>query len=143
MGSSIHYTPALMKRFTLLTVSLAFALLLLVGCGQPELRTIGGEEGWTLETIPIPFSGTSKMGKVDNDRYRYYRYDSEEEAEADRKKVSPNGKTIDGVPYEWGGSIHFFQRLKRNIIYIGDNELTLGKIQREFGTRFAGTDSEE
>ena len=129
-----------MKRFPCLP--LVLTVLLLVGCSQ-DVRAIGGEEGWTLETIPIPFSGVSKMGRVEGDHYRYYRYDSEEDAEKDRAKVSRDGKTIDGIHYEWGGSVHFFQRLKRNVIYIGDDELTLGRIQREFGTRFAGTDAAE
>ena len=121
----------------LFLLPLALAAVLLVGCAQ-EVSVVGGEDGITLEEVEVPFSGLSKMGDIEGDSYRYFKYDSSEEAAKDKVKVSADGREIDGIRYEWGGPVHFYHFAKSLIIYVGENEQTLGQIQRMFGLQFAG-----
>ena len=138
-----YYTSALMQHSRphyhpfLFLLPLAVAAVLLVGCAQ-EIRIVGGEEGVPFEEVEIPFSGESKKGDIEGDGYRYFKYESPEDALIDRMKVSSDGKEIDGIRYEWSSPIHFFHYKKSIVIYLGENERTLGGIQRTFGVQFAG-----
>lgn len=121
----------------LFLLALAASASLLIGCGQIEY-VLGGEDGWTLETVPIPLDGTSKQGSIGDDEYRYFRYASPEDAEVDRELVSKDGLTIGNALYDWGSSVHFFHHLKSIVIYVGDNEETISGIEEVFGEEFAG-----
>ena len=61
---------------------------------------MGGEEGVPFEEVEIPCSGEAKKGDIEGDGYRYFKYESPEDALIDRMKVSSDGKEIDGIRYE-------------------------------------------
>ncbi|MBT3835568.1 hypothetical protein HOF56_04980 [Candidatus Peribacteria bacterium] len=122
----------------LFLIPLAASAFLLVGCGSSSYE-IGGEDGFSLETVPVSFTGESKMGDIGGDPYRYFRYSSEEQALEDKEKVSEDGISIDGDKYDWDGPVHFYYLSKRIVIYVGANAETLKQIQTVFGEQFAGS----
>lgn|GEM_PF-1915840 len=122
----------------LFLIPLAVSALLLVGCGSSYYE-IGGEDGLSLETIPVSFTGDSKMGDINGDMYRYFRYSSAEEALEDKDKISEDGLKIDSDKYNWGGSVHFYYLSKRLVIYVGKNAETIKQIEAVFGEQFAGS----
>jgi hypothetical protein len=106
------------------------SLLLVMGCGASTSVILSEAE--------IPFTGESVMGDVDDDQYRYFRYPTVEAAQADRNKVSADGRMIDGKTFTWQGPVHFYYLSKRVVIYVGENEKTLATIKQVFGPQFAG-----
>ena len=113
-----------MKRFLSL---LSLSILLLTACGPKPLAE-----------VKIPFSGESVMGDIENEPYRYFRYDTVDLAQADRAKISADGKEIDGKTMAWEGPVHIFFLNKRIVIYVGSNAKTLATIEQVFGPQIAG-----
>lgn len=109
--------------FPLLLVSISLA-----GCGRPV----------SLSEATIPFTGESVMGQLQGETYRFFRYQTIEEAKADSAKVSPDGKSIAGTRIHWEGPVHFYYKLRRIVIYVGSNPKMLDSIEQVFGPQVAG-----
>ena len=91
-----------------------------------------------LADIEIPLMGESVMAAVEGDPYRFFRYETADDAEADIAKVSSDGRTIDGKRMPWDGPVHIYHLAKRIVVYVGDNEHTMQTIVDVFGPQVAG-----
>jgi hypothetical protein len=115
-----------MRRFAPLLIG---SFLFFSACGgEPE----------SLRTIEIPLSGESVMGDIDGDEYRFFRYQTEEEAQKDAAKIRRDGKKIAGKKMYWEGPVHMYSFRARIVIYVGDNQQTLSVIEQVFGPQIAG-----
>ena len=108
-------------------LTLSLFLLLLTACGPKPLAE-----------VKIPFTGESVMADIDGEPYRFFRYDTVDAAQADRAKISADGKTIDGKTMAWEGPVHIFFLNKRIVIYVGSDAKTLATIEQVFGPKIAG-----
>jgi hypothetical protein len=114
-----------MRDALLLPVSF---LLLLTACFGPK----------PLSEIEIPFTGESVMATIENEPYRFFRYETVDAALADKEKVSADGKFIAGKKMPWEGPVHIYYLNKRIVIYVGSNPKVLETITQVFGPQVAG-----
>lgn len=91
-----------------------------------------------LAEIAIPFTGESVLDEIEGETYRYFRYTSVEEAQADISKVSKDGKEIAGKRMRWEGPVHIYYTLKRIVVYVGSNPKVIAPIKQVFGPQVAG-----
>ena len=117
----------------LLTITLLTFSILFVACSD---NTNGIPI--TLRGAETPFSGESVMATIAGEPYRYFRYETVEEAVHDKKMISSDGKKIGGRNYLWEGPVHFYYYKDRLVIYVGDNSEVTQHIERTFGPQFAG-----
>ena len=78
------------------------------------------------------------MAEIHGEPYRFFRYESAEAAQADRAKISADGKEIDGKTISWAGPVHIFYLNKRIVIYVGSDANALSTIEQVFGPQIAG-----
>jgi hypothetical protein len=106
-------------------------VLILVGCGAPPPPE-------PLATVELPLTGESVMGSIGEEEYRYFRYQTVEEALLDKVKISSDGRTIDGKEITWEGPVHIYHLAKRIVIYVGDAPEATTLIEQIFGPQIAG-----
>ena len=91
-----------------------------------------------LTEVEIPFTGESVLNAIEGETYRYFRYKTVEEAQADVAKVAPDGKEIAGKRMRWEGPVHIYYLQKRIVIYVGSNPKVISAIGQVFGPQVAG-----
>lgn len=106
---------------------LILSVLLLTGCAPVPLTE-----------MKIPFTGESVLEAIEGETYRYFRYQSVGEAQADVAKVSEDGKKIAGKRMRWEGPVHIYYTLKRIVVYVGSNPKVMQMIENVFGPQVAG-----
>ncbi|MFC1965245.1 hypothetical protein ACFLWG_04530 [Chloroflexota bacterium] len=84
------------------------------------------------------FSVKGFVISVNGNDVQVFEYSDAKTAENEAKIFSPDGSSIGtSIPF-WVGSPHFYQVEKLIVLYVGENEYTIGILQSVLGPQFAG-----
>ena len=84
------------------------------------------------------FSVTGRVIKVNGGDVDVFEYDDSDDADAEAKKVSPDGRWVGKIHVNWVATPHFYKRGKLLVIYVGDTSNVLEVLETAVGPQFAG-----
>jgi hypothetical protein len=91
------------------------------------------------ESITQPFfSVKGQTTTVDTETIQIYEYTDAQSMEADASKVAPDGGSVRTSMMSWVGPPHFFKKGRILVLYVGNNQSTIGALIKAMGTQFAG-----
>lgn len=73
-----------------------------------------------------------------NEGFQVFEYKTAQEMEADAAKVAPDGGSVGTSMMNWIMPPHFFKSGRILVLYLGDNQTTLGLLEKILGKQFAG-----
>ncbi len=89
--------------------------------------------------VSQPFFGVpGQVIRVDDGEVQVFVYASEEAAQQDAAKVSPDGGTIDTTMVTWVAPPHFYRRGNLLVIYLGGEPTIQKALADALGPQFAG-----
>ena len=113
-----------------------------------------GDAGATVEfvsdiTHPQPiFPATGKSININSEPTQVYEFQDEATAQAEARKVWPDGSTIGPQPpagnpgmivsFNWIAPPHWYQSGKLIVIYVGENQAIMELLESLLSTQFAG-----
>ena len=90
------------------------------------------------QEVTIPgFTVTGHLTGVAGEWVGVFEYPTVEAAEADKVKVSPDGKTVDGQPVGWTAPVHYFHHGQVIAVYMGTSDSVIQTLTQS-GPQFAG-----
>ena len=112
------------------------------------------EAGATVEFVsdirrPEPvFPAIGRSFNINGEPLQIYEFQDEATAQAEARKVWPDGSTIGAQPstgkpgmivsFNWIAPPHWYQSGNLIAIYVGDNQATMALLESQLGTQFAG-----
>ena len=103
-----------------------------------ELRAAGLKVDDAGEVEQPFFPVPAHVYVVEGGDVQVYTFASDEVAESEAKKVSPNGSTIGTSSMHWMAPPHWFRRGSTIVNYLGSNAKVLAELERLMGKQFAG-----
>jgi hypothetical protein len=103
-----------------------------------HLRVAGAKVEPAGEAIQPFFSVKGTVLKVDGADVQVFEYDAPGAAEAEARKVSPDGSEVGTSHVGWVAPPHFFRKGRIVVVYIGDDPNLLRLLQGALGPQFAG-----
>lgn len=85
------------------------------------------------------FSAEGKLINLgDAETFQVFEYKTAKDMEADASKVAPDGGSVGTAMMNWMMPPHFFKSGRILVLYVGNNETTLGLLKKIMGDQFAG-----
>lgn len=152
-GSPFHLGIILRIRYVLLLINI-FLGISAVGCHHlhwARLDDVNYSERLvdTLETAnyniddlgrisqPI-FSAEGSQIQVSGENLQIFEFPSVSSALQATRQTSGDGLTIDGQPFQWVSTPHFYHEGRFIVLYIGDDFDLITLLESVFGVQFAG-----
>ncbi len=158
-----------MKRFIFSLLLLGFLALVLSACGQqaeaapsptatPPTTSHGGPvqdyvslidqlraHGATVDPagdVSQPFFSVSgHIITVNGEHVQVYEYATDDAANAEAARISPDGGTIGNTIVDWVAPPHFYKAGKIIVLYVGNTAHVLQPLFAVLGSQFAGSSS--
>jgi len=93
----------------------------------------------TDETIEQPFfSVQARIVRFNGSDLQVFEYPSEAAADADVRRVAPDGTSVGTSMITWMATPHFFKAGRFTVLYVGDDATTLTMLEAALGGQFAG-----
>lgn len=104
-----------------------------------RLRSKGANVKLTAERVRQPFfSVPGRIININDEGVQVFKFANTSAAEAQAKRVAPDGMTIGTSKPSWMAPPHFFRSGKLIVLYVGANESILKVLQASLGSQFAG-----
>ena len=104
-----------------------------------NLRAAGATVNPAGEVEQPFFSVKGFIIKVKNNDVQVFEYSDADAAENEVKTISPDGSSIGtSLPF-WAGPPHCFKAEKLIVLYVGEDEYTIGILSSVLGSQFAGS----
>ncbi len=104
-----------------------------------KLRASGANVEATREEVSQPFFPVkARVVKVNGVGIQVFEFANAAAADAEAKRVAPNGATIGDSKVTWMASPHFFKQGNLIVIYVGDDQTLLGFLKTALGAQSAG-----
>ncbi|MEE9134687.1 MAG: hypothetical protein V3U25_02405 [Nitrososphaerales archaeon] len=84
------------------------------------------------------FSTEGKTASVNGETIQVFEYPDAESASREAALISPDGSSIGTTMVLWVDSPHFYKWDKLIVLYLGDDQITLGLLQALIGDQIAG-----
>jgi plastocyanin/heat shock protein HslJ len=103
-----------------------------------NLRAAGATVNPAGEVEQPFFSVKGLVIKINDDDVQVFEYDDANATENEAKAISPDGSSIATFMPSWVAPPHFYKAEKLIVLYVGENEDTIGILDRVLGPQFAG-----
>ncbi len=103
-----------------------------------NLRAAGATVNPAGEVEQPFFSVKGFVIKVNNGDVQVFEYMDANAAEAESQLVSPDGSSVGTSMVGWVAPPHFYKVEKLIVLYVGENEDTIGMLDSVLGPQFAG-----
>jgi len=103
-----------------------------------NLRAAGATINPAGEVEQPFFSVKGFVIKVNNSDVQVFEYSDADAAENEAKTISSDGSSIGTSMPFWVGPPHFFKMDKLIVLYVGEDEYTIGILSSVLGSQFAG-----
>jgi len=108
-----------------------------------NLRLTGATVNPVGEVEQPFFSVKGFVIQVNNDDVQVFEYSDANAAENEAKSISPDGSSVGTSMPFWVAPPHFYKVEKLIVLYIGENEDTIGILDSVLGPQFAGRTPQE
>jgi len=108
-----------------------------------NLRATGATVNLVGEVEQPFFSVKGFVIKVNDDDVQAFEYSDANAAENEAKSISPDGSSVGTSMPFWVAPPHFYKVEKLIVLYVGENEDTLGILDSVLGPQFAGRAPQE
>lgn len=102
------------------------------------LRAAGGQVEAAGEITQPFFSGQGSVVKVDGGDVQVFEYPDAAAAAADAGTVSADGSAVGTSMVGWLAPPHFYLAEKIIVLYVGDAESVMSRLENAVGAQFAG-----